>query len=678
MRDRPGSPWDAVGGDPVSGDPDAFAIWAKRFRNVADATADSVREMRRLVSLVDDGTWVGDSADAFRARAHDLLGRLEAEHDADAATGEALSQFGKVLREMQADALVTLDRTVGPAPDDAAGRALQGTRSVYGLAPVPGAGPDLAELTRVADDLRERIRAAEDRAIETMEAAVPRFVMAAASDPVAVAGPRPGMISASERAAAIDGLCDGTLRSEMDRRHLTALLLDAAAKASRDPAYAAALLSALGVGGVQQLLARLAALDGADRRTLLAPLGALLTAGNDEDPKARGVVDGVVSSDTWRLDLLLEAGLDNQTAWALALVLLKCDPGEGQLHKDPTRYQRQALEFLARRPDLGLRYANEHTDQLMTYLGLSDARSDAAAQILAVGLAGPLPPAHRQQIDAALERVMAAMAKGARPAPAGQLVIAQLLRARIDEVAFQASIGDSAGKWRPGEGQFNPPRRVIRAVMAQFVDDVAARDQIMTGIADYTTRQFRDAAVVAVDHLAPGDQGFEAAFNVPAQNVGHLHGLLSESFLEARAEDAAAGKSVVSVLQAATTLAQGASGTGVITGLATDAVLSQTEHWIGTDVPKTDPTAFANRMEDLIASSLERAMTPEQRADFLSPPLKPTRYFIDGHIVSPYGDQAYEEYKAWLHAQGDFYTKVCSVRDGVKANWTTAIVGRID
>jgi hypothetical protein len=677
VTDGVGAPWDAVGGDPVAGDPDAFAIWAKRFRNVADAMAEASGEMRRLISLVDDGVWVGDAADAFRARARDLLDRLEGEHHADAATGDALSRFGHVLRELQREALVTLDHTAGPASDDAAGRALQGTRSLYGLAPAPGDPPDLAALTRAAEDLRERIRSAEDRAIEAMEGAVPRFALQEAADGASVAGFRPDVSSASDRAGVIGRLCDGTLRSDTDRRHLTALLLDAAAKAGRDPVYASALLSALGVDGFRALLARLALLDEANRPTLLTSLGSLLAAGKD-DRKARAVLDDVISSDTWRLDLLLDADVDNETAWALALVLLKCDPGAGQLHKDPARYQRQALEFLARRPDLALRYANEHTDQLMTYLGLSDARSDAAARLLAVGLVSPLPPAHRKQVDAALERVMAAMANGSRPAPPGQLVVAQLLRQRMDRVAFQASIGDEAGEWQPGNAGFNPPQRVLRSVMAQLVDDPTARDEVMTGIADYTARQFRDAAAVAVGHLGAGDPGFEGAFALPAQDVGHLHGLLAESFLEARADAAAAGTSVMSVLQAASTLAQGSMGTGPLAGVVADAALGQVEHWIGTDVPKTDPTAFANRMEDLIASSLERRMTPDQRASFLNPPPKPTRYFVDGHIVSPYGQLAYEEYKAWLRGQGDFYRKVCSVRDAVKANWTTRILGRID
>jgi hypothetical protein len=58
-----GSPWDPVGGDPVAGDPVAFEAWGRRLGNAAEATAEAVAELSRLLAGATDDLWVGDAAD---------------------------------------------------------------------------------------------------------------------------------------------------------------------------------------------------------------------------------------------------------------------------------------------------------------------------------------------------------------------------------------------------------------------------------------------------------------------------------------------------------------------------------------------------------------------------------------------------------------------------------------
>ncbi len=58
--------WDAVGGNPAPGQPEAFDALARKFSAIASDAADAKSKLDRFGRGVDDSVWRGNTAGAFK------------------------------------------------------------------------------------------------------------------------------------------------------------------------------------------------------------------------------------------------------------------------------------------------------------------------------------------------------------------------------------------------------------------------------------------------------------------------------------------------------------------------------------------------------------------------------------------------------------------------------------
>ncbi len=171
--------WDAVGGDPAPGDPAAFEAMARGFERTAEDAADAKRKLESFSKGVDDSIWRGESAGAFREKISELPGRLGKLHSSYTAASDGVAGYGRSLRDLQGQARSLLSQAQGAQDDQTTQEASRDrARDADPTAPttahddaIAAAQGRLNGARNSLDDLRDRRRGAEDRAIGKLDEA---------------------------------------------------------------------------------------------------------------------------------------------------------------------------------------------------------------------------------------------------------------------------------------------------------------------------------------------------------------------------------------------------------------------------------------------------------------------------------------------------------------------------
>ena len=171
--------WEALGGDPVPGDPSAFDALSQRFSEIATDAADALAKLDRFKSGVNDSIWRGESAQAFRENIGKLPPRLAKLHDSYATAAEGMGGYGRALRRLQDEARAVLGEARSAQRDaDTTERLRDQARATDPTAPTAAHDRAIEDAQRQLrgardriDDLRDRRRAAENAAIARLERA---------------------------------------------------------------------------------------------------------------------------------------------------------------------------------------------------------------------------------------------------------------------------------------------------------------------------------------------------------------------------------------------------------------------------------------------------------------------------------------------------------------------------
>src|SRR5690242_18008751 len=96
--------WEALGGDPVHGDPSAARSVAATFAAVEQRTAAIGQQLRSLGAGLGPHLWSGPAAEAFRETVVEILPRLQELSDAHGVATSAMNDYATALESARAAA----------------------------------------------------------------------------------------------------------------------------------------------------------------------------------------------------------------------------------------------------------------------------------------------------------------------------------------------------------------------------------------------------------------------------------------------------------------------------------------------------------------------------------------------------------------------------------------------
>ncbi len=178
--------WDFTGHDPAPGDPTAYARLSRDLADTAEAAESAYRHLARLATGVDETIWRGSAADVFAEELAELPPQLEKLQRSYALAAEAMATYGRVLEDLQYQAVAALGRLEQASAEETAGRRARDQALAAAAAdPLALVPPETSALDRVVDDAGDRVRitrteleriaedrrAAESRAVAGLQAA---------------------------------------------------------------------------------------------------------------------------------------------------------------------------------------------------------------------------------------------------------------------------------------------------------------------------------------------------------------------------------------------------------------------------------------------------------------------------------------------------------------------------
>ena len=171
--------WEAVGANPLPGDPRAFGELAQSFSETAGNAGEARARLQRLAGAVDETIWRGGAADAFRSKVTELPPRLAKLSESYTAASEGLADYGRILGELQDRArTIQAEAEAAQADHDVQARQRDESQARDPVAPtthyaaaIADAQKRLGDARNRMDDLLDQRRAAERAAIAKLERA---------------------------------------------------------------------------------------------------------------------------------------------------------------------------------------------------------------------------------------------------------------------------------------------------------------------------------------------------------------------------------------------------------------------------------------------------------------------------------------------------------------------------